>query len=71
MGSSINLMEISIGGAPVREFVEAFHSLGAHSSALGLQGPCQHGGRVFKNDTSVSWGEQQNPPRPPQPELYL
>ncbi|XP_072598745.1 protein FAM178B isoform X1 [Vulpes vulpes] len=46
----------------LQEVMEAFHSLGAHSPALGLQGLCQHSGRVLKNNISLSWSEQQDTP---------
>ncbi|XP_008698649.2 protein FAM178B isoform X2 [Ursus maritimus] len=42
--------------------MEAFHSLGARSPALGPEGPCQSSERVLENDLSRSWSQQQDSP---------
>nr|XP_012417735.1 PREDICTED: protein FAM178B isoform X1 [Odobenus rosmarus divergens] len=46
----------------LQEVMETFHSLGAHSPALGREGPCQPSERVLKNDISLSLSQQQDSP---------
>ncbi|XP_057165280.1 protein FAM178B [Ursus arctos] len=46
----------------LQEVMEAFHSLGARSPALGPEGPCQSSERVLENDLSRSWSQQQDSP---------
>ncbi|XP_045627625.1 protein FAM178B [Ursus americanus] len=46
----------------LQEVMEAFHSLGARSPALGPEGPCQSSERVLENDLSQSWSQQQDSP---------
>ncbi|XP_073753911.1 protein FAM178B isoform X3 [Callorhinus ursinus] len=46
----------------LQEVIETFHSLGAHSPALGPEGPCQPSERVLKNDISLSSSQQQDSP---------
>ncbi|KAF6103311.1 family with sequence similarity 178 member B [Phyllostomus discolor] len=47
----------------LREIIEVFHSLGAHSPALYPPGPSQQSERVFKREASLSQGEQQDTPQ--------
>ncbi|XP_036910937.1 protein FAM178B [Sturnira hondurensis] len=47
----------------LREVIEVFHSLGAHSPALYPLGPSQHRERVLKREASLSQGEQQGTPQ--------